>query len=63
MDDRPSTSRGAEEIPVDNEKLAQLVQIGIDANRASDALRRFNNDIHKAMQSLLDEQDMENMQQ
>jgi uncharacterized UBP type Zn finger protein len=40
---------------VDSEKLAQLIQIGIDVNRAADALRRFNNDIHQAMQSLLDE--------
>ncbi|KAI6192182.1 Protein DDI1-like protein 2 [Aphelenchoides bicaudatus] len=63
LDDQPSTSRGGPkpgEVQVDNEKLAQLIQIGIDANRASDALQRFNNDIQQAMQSLFDEDDKAN---
>jgi NACalpha-BTF3-like transcription factor len=62
-DDRPSTSRAILEpkseydIEVDNDKLAQMIQIGVEAEKASQALRRFNNDINQAMQSLMDEEE------
>jgi uncharacterized UBP type Zn finger protein len=58
LDNRPSTSQesGSEyNVEVDNQKLAELIQIGIDPGRASTALRRFNNDIQGAMQFLMDE--------
>ncbi|KAI6231841.1 hypothetical protein M3Y95_00423800 [Aphelenchoides besseyi] len=61
-EDRPSTSDAsapaassppATTAEVDSEKLAVLIGMGIEYETAVDALKRFNNDVHQALQFLL----------
>ncbi|KAI6172991.1 Protein DDI1-like protein 2 [Aphelenchoides besseyi] len=61
-EDRPSTSGTsapaassppATATEVDSEKLAVLIGMGIEYETAVDALKRFNNDVHQALQFLL----------
>ena len=54
----PSGSPAASPQPeIDSEKLAQLMSMGLDGDKAIEALRLFNNDFHRALQHLLNELD------
>lgn len=42
-------------IQVDSEKLAELIQMGMDPEKAALALRQHSNDLQRAMDALLDD--------
>lgn len=62
-EDKPTSSKIASaadanssaDFQVDSQKLAELVAMGMDAEKAANALKTYRNDLQRAMESLLDE--------
>ncbi|CAD5229650.1 unnamed protein product [Bursaphelenchus okinawaensis] len=51
----PSTSKASADSEVDSAKLAELIGMGVDADKATVALKKFNNNLQQAIDALFDE--------